>query len=290
MVRATPFVGLRPDPARTGPLCDVLARPGGVRGRPPRRHGAENLLGFVPEGAPSGERARRAAAHLRAWASDGTLRRDERPGIDVLQLEDTEGRASWGVVVLLDVHDPDLRPHEAVTATAADERRRLRATVDADLAPLLVMRRTPSPEPVAPARLAAGPALLEATDLVGVAHRLWHLDDPDVVDAVLAALADTPVLVADGHHRLAAATADAQQRPDTPAAAKVLAWVTEPDAGPRLSSSSRVRDVEHVWQVALRGDVLAPKSTRFEPKPRPGLVVRELSPPPPRHRTASASA
>jgi uncharacterized protein (DUF1015 family) len=41
----------------------------------------------------------------------------------------------------------------------------------------------------------------EARDAEGVLHRLWRVTDDETVNAIVAALDDEPVLIADGHHR-----------------------------------------------------------------------------------------
>ncbi len=46
-----------------------------------------------------------------------------------------------------------------------------------------------------------GQAPLEATDHLGVIHRMWLVTDPDAIDAVVKKMADKPVFIADGHHR-----------------------------------------------------------------------------------------
>src|SRR5262249_44777857 len=46
----------------------------------------------------------------------------------------------------------------------------------------------------------------------GVVHRLEHVDDPARVEAIHAAVASAPVLVADGHHRYGVARAYRHER------------------------------------------------------------------------------
>ena len=42
---------------------------------------------------------------------------------------------------------------------------------------------------------------IEATDHLGVVHRLWPVTDVRVISAVSAAIGPKPVFIADGHHR-----------------------------------------------------------------------------------------
>ncbi len=41
----------------------------------------------------------------------------------------------------------------------------------------------------------------EATDDLGVTHRMWIVDDGTIVNEVVAMMADKPIFIADGHHR-----------------------------------------------------------------------------------------
>ena len=52
----------------------------------------------------------------------------------------------------------------------------------------------------------------EATDDDGVGHAVWVLDDPAVIDAITEAVAQSPVVIADGHHRYETALAYRTER------------------------------------------------------------------------------
>ncbi len=41
----------------------------------------------------------------------------------------------------------------------------------------------------------------EATDSLGVLHRMWVVDDTDTVNGIVEMMADKPIFIADGHHR-----------------------------------------------------------------------------------------
>ena len=43
--------------------------------------------------------------------------------------------------------------------------------------------------------------MVEATDHLGVVHRMWVVDDPAVVAAAVAEMEKKPIFIADGHHR-----------------------------------------------------------------------------------------
>ena len=69
---------------------------------------------------------------------------------------------------------------------------------------------------------------MSAVDDEGVLHELWVIDDPVVVAPVVDLVATAPVVVADGHHRLAVATSYLEgDGAGTPGADGVLALVVE---------------------------------------------------------------
>jgi uncharacterized protein (DUF1015 family) len=81
----------------------------------------------------------------------------------------------------------------------------LLAATHTDLEPI-VLAHDPDPEVAALTRQVgdAAPAL-EVADPDGVVHRLWRVTDRDVLQRLTSALAGTRAVIADGHHRFAAA-------------------------------------------------------------------------------------
>jgi uncharacterized protein (DUF1015 family) len=63
-------------------------------------------------------------------------------------------------------------------------------------------------------------------DTDGVAHRLWRVTDRQLLDRLARALARTQAVIADGHHRFAAARAHHRTAPSAPGSDSVLALVT----------------------------------------------------------------
>ena len=120
---------------------------------------------------------------------------------------------------------------------------------------------------------ALGAPAVSTTDSGGRTHRLWLLGPGAGQDAVLAALARGPLLVADGNHRLAAAT--------TSDRCSVLALVT---GGPALHIGAIHRAL--VWTGLAAADLaqawwgagLAVREVReLGPPARPGSVVVRAS-------------
>ena len=104
----------------------------------------------------------------------------------------------------------------------------------------------------------------EVTDDEGTVHKLWRVDDPAAIDAFKAALKDTELLIADGHHRYETArvyqqeVAERRPRADVPGRAAGLRADGLPHAPPRdrldadQNASSR-RTLERDWTTEPRG-------------------------------------
>lgn len=223
MPRILPFVGLLFDAERAGPPDRVTAPPYDTITPADRDRFLEaspyNVvrLDLPDPTAPAeegGDPYRAAADLLARWRREEVLVPDAggpalygyemrfahrgRPGrvrglICLVELE------PWGGRVL---------PHERTLAGPVEDRLRLLRATRANLS--CVYGLVPGPHPElrdALERAAEGPPRVEVTDEEGVVHRLWRLEDGDrFEDGDLAgALAEEPLLIADGHHRYATA-------------------------------------------------------------------------------------
>jgi uncharacterized protein (DUF1015 family) len=176
-----------------------------------------------------------AAATLRAWEAEGVLARDDARSLWVYELTPADGSeptVGWlGAVALPPNGSGAVLPHEDTYPVAVEGRRELLAATATDLEPI-VLAHDPEPE-VAELTAAArdGEPTLEVQDTDGVRHRLWRISDPSVLDRLTEALRRTGAVIADGHHRFAAARAHARTTPTPPGAGSILALVTPMGAG-----------------------------------------------------------
>jgi uncharacterized protein (DUF1015 family) len=219
--RFEPFQGLRyrPDVA---PLAQVIAPPYDVispaeRAHLASRHRANAVLVELPEADLSGQRDRYAVAAdlFTRWQEKGLLVADAGPSLYPYRMTDSAGRATTGVIGALGLAEPgaesDILPHEQTLPKPKSDRLDLLRATRANLSPIWGLSMasgvtatfdTTDDDPVA-----------DVVDDDGVRHQLWVLSDADTVDAVGAALAKAPVVLADGHHRYETARAyQAEQR------------------------------------------------------------------------------
>lgn len=248
MVDLAPFRALRYDPAVAGdaastsaPAYDELEALAYASHRVASPY---TVLELIAAGAAGDYDT--AGATYRRWRRTGVLRLDPVPALYRYEEHELRGgvpavqRGLLGALALepLDAGGAVL-PHEHVDpARVAARRRRLRA-VPADLAPVFTVA-TALPSEVS-ALLATPPAaapLLACSDEAGIDHRVWALDDPDAIAAVRRALRDVRVVLADGHHRYAAALA---ARGSAPASQRTLVYLCDATVdGPRLAPVHRL--------------------------------------------------
>jgi uncharacterized protein (DUF1015 family) len=165
-----------------------------------------------PDGADATRRSvAGAAATLHDWESSGVLERDRGAALWVYTMRPADGApetVGWlGAVGLPPAGSRAVLPHEDTFPVAVEGRRALLAATATDLEPI-VLAHDPQPDvPALTATAQDGAPTLEVTDADGVRHALWRVADPALTTAVTTALAETGAVIADGHHRFAAARA-----------------------------------------------------------------------------------
>jgi uncharacterized protein (DUF1015 family) len=218
-----PFRGLRFEPDVVGDLANVVSPPYDVISPAQQRalmardpHNVVRLdlptdeLGDEPD-----DRYRRAARTFAAWRSDGSFRKDPRPGLYVYEqtyrLPGTDvERVQRGFFgrLRLEPFGPGggVLPHERTLSGPKEDRYKLLRATGANFSPVVGLYADPSG---AAAGLLAGIARTAPTiDLVdddGVRHRLWVVPGDPAEDApvqrLIAIAGAKPITIADGHHR-----------------------------------------------------------------------------------------
>jgi uncharacterized protein (DUF1015 family) len=209
MPRFEPFRGLRYAPNKA-PIGQVMAPPYDVIGSAERvrlasRHPANAVLVELPEpDLQAGHDRYRVAADLfTRWQANGLLLPDPAPCLYPYRMTDQAGRASTGVIGALRLADPgresDILPHEQTLPKPKSDRLDLLRATRANLSPIwglsMAHGLTATFDPTDDEPSA------DAYDDDGVRHQLWVLDDRDAIEAISAAVATAPVVIADGHHR-----------------------------------------------------------------------------------------
>jgi uncharacterized protein (DUF1015 family) len=238
VARFDPFPGIRYDLGKVE-LANVIAPPYDViddagraelAGRDP--HNAVRV--DLPDPADGERRYEVAHSVLQGWLADGTLVTDDGPTFTAYRMVavDDAGveRRTTGVIGALELSPPgtDILPHEHTTPKAKSDRLDLLRSSRANLSAIWALSLAKGLTDLLPIEEAP---LADVVDGDGVRHTVWRIDDPGACSAISEAVADRPVVVADGHHRYETSLAYKQEREqrdgDAGAAGATLAYVVE---------------------------------------------------------------
>jgi uncharacterized protein (DUF1015 family) len=174
--------------------------------------------------------AEQAAGTLSAWLDQGVLVRDADPALWLYEMsppDDGPATVGWlGAVALPAPGSAAVLPHEDTYPVAVEGRRALLAATATDLEPIVLAHDADAEIAELTAAALRVEPTLEVTDDDGVWHRLRRVTDDEVLARLHAAFARTGAVIADGHHRFAAARANARSQPSVDGSDAVLAVVT----------------------------------------------------------------
>ena len=213
-MRLNPFRAIRPDPALAAKVAsvpyDVVSR---AEAAELARDNAHSFLHVgrsdidLPEKVdPYDPRIyARAREALDRFVAEGTLVRDEEPGL-YLYRQVMEGRAQIGVVGCVHVDDYErnvIRKHEKTRPDKEDDRTRHVLALKANAEPVFLTYRARNEIDALVPPVLDTPALYDFTADDGVRHTVWRVPDPAPFLKAFESL--NHVYVADGHHRSASA-------------------------------------------------------------------------------------
>jgi uncharacterized protein (DUF1015 family) len=219
MPRFEPFQGLRYDVDRVDPNA-VIAPPYDVieppqRAALARRHSANAVRVELPEqDTRTGlDRYQNAAHLLTEWQEEHKLRREARPAFYAYRMTAPGGAsATTGIIGALAIDAEgtgQVLPHEETLPKPKSDRLDLLRATNANLSPIWGLSLTPG---MAGTYQTDGPPAVTATDDEGVRHELWVIEDEHTVEAIKTAVAASPVVIADGHHRYETSLAFQRER------------------------------------------------------------------------------
>lgn len=213
-----PFQGIRFDVDRVGGLQQVIGpaaeippveQPEGFDGDRP--YAAIRLQMPEPTSPPTFDRA---AILFRRWIAEGILIRESKPAFYLYEHEFShqgERFRSRGFFAALRLPNGDMAeiiPHERIFDQRIDGHIALLQQVQANLNALFTLVEDNGEMNAILDRLAAEHEPDEyGTDDSGDRHRLWVIDQPMTIEALIRTIEDRPLFIADGHHRFAAALA-----------------------------------------------------------------------------------
>jgi uncharacterized protein (DUF1015 family) len=215
------FRALHYNLAAVSSLSDVVAPPYDVIDAEQRKRlvarSAFNAVELdLPEAPDGADPYEHAAETLEEWTLQGILQADRDDTLWALEQE-YEGpdggrhtrRGFLGRVAVTPYGEGPVRPHERTQPGPKEDRLRLTRATRHNLSPIFSLHEGNAWPLLAPA--AAGEPWGDATDGDGNTHRVWRIDDPEVIAAVSAELEGAELLIADGHHRYETALAYADE-------------------------------------------------------------------------------
>ena len=202
-----------------------------------------------------------AAETFERWQREGVLKADDEPALWVLTQEYTgpdgqrRTRSGFFAAVKVEEYGPGrIRPHERTHPGPKEDRLRLTRATNANLSPIFSLYDDPDQR----AWRALEPATQEepwatVTDDDGTVNRLWRVSDQATLDEVTDALADTELLIADGHHRYETARVYAEENGSEGAQWVLMDLVALQDPGLTVFPTHRLakgRGLERYEQLA----------------------------------------
>ncbi len=211
------FRALRYDLGHVGALSDVVAPPYDVispelQDQLYERHPANVIRLILNREEPGDDdthhRYQRAAHFWKTWRSDGLLQPDPDPALYVYHQmfrhagRDFLRRGFMTRVRLERFGEGDIYPHEETHSAAKADRLRLTMACRANLSQVFGLYPDPRNEAQELLEQAIiGQTPLEATDHLGVVHRMWPVTNVKLISEVVAIMGPRPMYIADGHHR-----------------------------------------------------------------------------------------
>jgi uncharacterized protein (DUF1015 family) len=221
MADVRPFTALHYNLAAVPSLSDVTAPPYDVIDPAARAallgHSPFNVVELDLPQAPDGaDPYEHAAETLEEWILQGVLASDRDEAFWALEQEydgpDGQRQTRRGFLCRVGIteYGPGLvRPHERTQPGPKEDRLRLTRATRHNLSPIFSLHEG-NAWPVLERALEDDP-WGEVTDPDGTTHRVWRISDPEVLAAVTAELADSELLIADGHHRYETARTYAEE-------------------------------------------------------------------------------
>lgn len=264
MADIRPFRGLRYDLGRVGALSSVIAPPYDViddaLSEQLHANNEYNVIRLIlnpirPEDDDTNNRYTRAANFLKTWRSAGVLVEESHPCVYVYAQEfEWEGtrftrRGFMSRIRLEKLGEGTVYPHEETMPGPKADRLKLFHATGMNLSQIFGLYPDETNE-VGKCldEAVAGKTPLEATDHLGILHRIWPINDLETITKLQGLLGPKPVFIADGHHRYETSCKHLEERqaaglvsgPDDPANFTLMMFVGMSEPGLKVMPTHRL--------------------------------------------------
>ncbi len=216
MANIEAFHGLRYDLGHVGALSDVIAPPYDVIDSQMQtelyeKHPA-NVVRLILNRAEPGDddnsRYERAARFLKNWQREGVMQAENQASVYVYHQVFSENGVEYtrgGFMCRTRLErfgEGKIYPHEQTHSAAKADRLRLISACKANLSQIFGLYPDEANETRSLLDEAiVGKTPLEATDHLGVVHRVWPVSDSPTITRLVGIMGPKPIFIADGHHR-----------------------------------------------------------------------------------------
>ncbi len=164
---------------------------------------------LLAKDSPLDDKYRRAGTIFRQWLKDQVLIQDSRPAIYFYSQQYVirgEKKTRLGFISLLRLGDEKnsaVFGHENTHAAAKQDRFKLVKQVKANLSPIFVvfLDKKRIIQRIFQKNIPAIDPFIQVTDDEKTVHKLWRIDDPDLLKIIQTSLNSENMFIADGHHR-----------------------------------------------------------------------------------------
>jgi len=158
-------------------------------------------------GSDPGAKYERAGQDIRSWIEKGVLRYEDKPSMYIRAetfTVDGEEKTRFGFIALLRLEDfgKNIHPHERTLSGPRADRLNLVKATSANLSQIFSIYR--DTDGVIETRILAVTAKdpdISFIDEQDIFRRMWVVNDSETIDAIVGAMKDREVIIADGHHR-----------------------------------------------------------------------------------------
>ena len=164
---------------------------------------------LLAKDSPLDDKYRRAGTIFRGWLKEGVLVQDEQPAVYFYSQQYVirgEKKTRLGFISLLRLADEKSSAvfgHENTHQAAKQDRFKLVKQVRANLSPIFIifLDKKRIIQRIFQRFLPAQKPFIEVTDDEKTVHKLWRLNDPDILKAIELSMNNEDMFIADGHHR-----------------------------------------------------------------------------------------
>jgi len=209
-----PFAGVTFDATRVPDLAEVTCPPYDVISDTERdqlyERNSYNMVRIVSGRDEAGDAAdenryTRAYGFFRSWLWEGALHEDHEPALYIYRqaFVDPRGvmRRVWGLLATIGLDD-EILAHERTMSAPKEDRLQLMRALPANVSPIYALYREEAGTVSSSlSEYTSDAHVADFVDDEGTRHTVWASHDPAFHDKVAAALASSPLFIADGHHR-----------------------------------------------------------------------------------------